>query len=141
MLFGLKELLYYQPVVTCERNMSDSDAWLTLQAYRWHQIQTITAETTKANGKKEFKQLPQQLREVLGDEEIWEFVAQIIEIGHLHLKFTDQLHHFLICFGTVLNKCLLPILLRGTFLGCGNNLQSDSICICSWVKCSSFQSK
>ena len=63
--------------------MSDSNAWLTLQAYRWRRIQTITAETTKANLNREFKQLLEKFREVLRNEETLEFVAQIIEINYL----------------------------------------------------------
>lgn len=87
-----KALLHYWPVAACEWNISDSNAWLKLQAYRWHQIQPIAAEATKATSKREFKQLPKHFRKMIVDGEIWGFVARIIEIGYLQLKFPDQLH-------------------------------------------------
>ena len=71
--------------------MSDSNAWLTLQAYRWRRIQTITAETTKANWNREFKQLLEKFREMLGNEETLEFVAQIIEINGLLANYITPL--------------------------------------------------
>lgn len=77
--------------MTCESNMSDSNAWLTLQAYRWRRIQTITAETTKANWNGEFKQLLEKFREMLGNEKTLEFVAQIIEINCLLAKYITTL--------------------------------------------------